>query len=144
LKWIKQMAITHWRPDRNIKLPEWPVPKLAAALWRGMTNRCPVCGESRLFSGYIRVVPECASCHAPLSDARADDAPPYFTIVLAGHIIVPLMLITQRDGALSALALTAIFVPLSLLLTLLLLRPVKGATVGLVMRLGIMKDHAPS
>ena len=34
----------------------------------------------------------------------------------------------------------AIFLPLAVLLSLLLLRPVKGATVGLMLRLGMLKS----
>ena len=28
--------------------------------------------------------------------ARADDAPPYFTILITGHIVVPLMFVVDR------------------------------------------------
>ena len=35
-------------------------------------------------------------CGAPLGLARADDAPPYFTILITGHIVVPLMLLVDR------------------------------------------------
>ncbi len=35
--------------------------------------------------------PECPNCHAPLGLARADDAPPYFTILIVGHIVIPLL-----------------------------------------------------
>jgi uncharacterized protein (DUF983 family) len=68
---------------------------------------------------------------------RADDAPPYFTIFIVGHIVIPLMLIAERDYAPSPWTMAAIFLPLTLVLTLALMRPVKGATVGLMMRLGI-------
>ena len=32
------------------------------ALKRGFRNRCPLCGEGRIFNGYLTVVPECAHC----------------------------------------------------------------------------------
>ena len=31
------------------------------------------------------MVPECQNCGAPLGLARADDAPPYFTILIVGQ-----------------------------------------------------------
>ena len=65
----------------------------------------------------------------------ADDAPPYFTILIAGHIVVPLLLLTDRLEAPPLWVLWATFLPLTLILTLGLIRPVKGATVGLMLKL---------
>jgi uncharacterized protein (DUF983 family) len=134
------MAPIHWQPDRTPRLPPWPVPSLFTAIGRGLTGRCPVCGKGRLFDGFLRVVSECEHCHAPLGLARADDAPPYFTILIVGHIVIPLMLITQRQYDPSTWLMTAIFVPLTLVLSVGLLRPVKGATVGLMMAFNMLKS----
>jgi len=114
-----------------------PRPPLWPALLRGVLCRCPSCGEGRLFRGYLRVVPNCAACGKPLGHIRADDAPPYFTIFLVGHIVVPLMLLAERDHAPDLCVMAGIFLPLTLLLSLLFLRPVKGATLGLMLALGI-------
>jgi uncharacterized protein (DUF983 family) len=134
------MAPIHWQPDRTPRLPPWPVPSLFTAIGRGLMGRCPVCGKGRIFDGFLRVVPECEHCHAPLGLARADDAPPYFTILIVGHIVIPLMLITQRQYDPSTWLMTAIFVPLTLVLSVGLLRPVKGATVGLMMAFNMLKS----
>lgn len=117
----------------------WPVPPLGTALLRGLRARCPACGERDLFQGYLRVVPACSNCGAPLGLARADDAPPYFTIVAVGHIIVPGMLLLERAETPPLWVHAAIWVPLTLVLSLALLRPIKGATVGLMLKLGLMK-----
>jgi uncharacterized protein (DUF983 family) len=114
---------------------------MTTALGRGFMCRCPSCGQTKLFQGYLTVVPECANCGAPLGSARADDAPPYFTIVIVGHIVVPLMLWMQRAQDPSTLTLTAIFVPMTIVLALALLRPIKGATVGLMLRLNMLKPE---
>jgi uncharacterized protein (DUF983 family) len=134
------MAPIHWQPDRTPRLPPWPVPSLFTAIGRGLTGRCPVCGKGRLFDGFLRVVSECEHCHAPLGLARADDAPPYFTMLIVGHIVIPLMLITQKQYDPTTWMLTAIFVPLTLVLSVGLLRPVKGATVGLMMAFNMLKS----
>jgi uncharacterized protein (DUF983 family) len=134
------MAPIHWQPDRTPQLPPWPVPSLFTAIGRGLIGRCPVCGKGRIFDGFLRVVPECEHCHAPLGLARADDAPPYFTILIVGHIVIPLMLITQKQYDPTTWMLTAIFVPLTLVLSVGLLRPVKGATVGLMMAFNMLKS----
>jgi uncharacterized protein (DUF983 family) len=95
-----------------------------------------------LFNGYLRVVPECTNCHAPLGLARADDAPPYFTILLVGHIVVPLILIMQREANPPTWLLSVIFLPLTAILAIGLLRPVKGGTVGLMLRLNMLKTES--
>jgi uncharacterized protein (DUF983 family) len=115
----------------------WPTPSFWGALGRGAGNRCPSCGQDRLFRGYLRVAERCGACDAPVGAIRADDAPPYFTIFIVGHLVIPLMLMAERSAALSLWAMAAVFLPLTLLLSLVLLRPVKGATVGLMMRFGI-------
>ena len=128
-----------WRPDRVIARPAWPVPPLTVALARGLMNRCPACGQTHLFCGFLTVTPECSACGAPLGEVRADDAPPYFTIFIVLHVTIMLMLAVERTYAPSNLVAAAIFVPFALVLTVALMRPVKGATVGLMLKLGMMK-----
>jgi uncharacterized protein (DUF983 family) len=87
-------------------------------------------------------VRECASCHAPLGTAHADDAPPYFVILITGHIIIPSMLIVQRLGDPSMLEMTAIFVPLTVVMAIGLLRPVKGGVLAVLVSMGLLGDSA--
>jgi uncharacterized protein (DUF983 family) len=134
------MAPVRWQPDRTPRPPPWPVPSLFTALGRGLTGRCPVCGKGRIFNGFLRVVSECEHCNAPLGLARADDAPPYFTILIVGHIVIPAMLITQKLYDPANWTLSAIFLPLTLVLALGLLRPIKGATVGAMLSFNMLKS----
>ena len=113
-------------------------PPLLLALKRGLAGLCPVCGQAALFQGYLRVRSACPHCAAPLGRVRADDAPPYFTILVVGHIVVPGMLLLERAASPPLWAQTAIWVPLTLVLTLALLRPIKGATVGVMLALGVL------
>jgi uncharacterized protein (DUF983 family) len=129
-----------WQPDRAAKPGRWPLPSLLTALGRGLRGACPVCGKSPVFNGYLRVVAECQSCEAPLGEVRSDDVPPYFTIVIVGHVIIPGMLILEQLETPPLWVHAAIWVPLTLALTLTLLRPIKGATVGLMLSLGMMKE----
>ena len=121
-----RMPPIRWQPDRSPKLPPWPLPPLGTAIGRGLLGRCPACGQSHLFNGFLRVVPECHNCGAPLGLARADDAPPYFTILIVGHIVIPAMLILQRMQDPPVWVMWAIFLPLTFFLALGLLRPIKG------------------
>jgi uncharacterized protein (DUF983 family) len=137
---LNDQSPIRWRPDRGVPPVSWPVPPLATAIARGLRMRCPACGQTRLFSGYLKVTPVCANCRAPLGLARADDAPPYFTIVVVGHIIVPSMWSVERAYQPPLWLHAAIWLPLTLALTLALLRPIKGATVGLMLTLGMLKS----
>jgi uncharacterized protein (DUF983 family) len=109
---------------------------------RGLLGRCPSCGKGHLFRGYLRVVNTCPYCDAPLGLARADDAPPYFTIMAVGHVIVPGMLIVERAYHPALWIHSAIWLPLTVILSVVLLRPIKGATVGLMMKLGMLKPDS--
>ncbi len=102
--------------------------------------RCPICGQARIFQGYLTVTPVCANCGAPLGLARADDAPPYFTIFIVGHVIVAGMLILEKTCTPPLWVHAAIWLPLTVALAMLLLRPIKGATVGLMFKLGMFKS----
>lgn len=134
------MAPIQWRPDRSIKASPWPQPPMLTAVKRGLLGKCPACGKSHLFNGFLRVVPECRNCGAPLGLARADDAPPYFTILVTGHIVVPLMFLVDRMNEPPTWVMSAIFLPLTLVLALGLLRPIKGGTVGLMLTLNMLKN----
>lgn len=134
------MPPVRWEPDRTVTPPPWPVPTLATALGRGFLGRCPACGQSHLFNGFLRVVPECTHCGAPLGLARADDAPPYFTILIVGHIVIPALVLMQKYDDPPSWLLAAIFLPLTLFLALGLIRPIKGSTVGLMLTFNMLKD----
>ncbi|SDB01974.1 DUF983 domain-containing protein [Bauldia litoralis] len=112
----------------DLGLPKRPA---VQAMKRGFFCRCPNCGEGALFNRYLKSVPECAQCGEDLSHHRADDAPPYFTIMIVGHIVVPLMLAVFLVTEWSNLTHMAVWLPLTLAMTLLLLQPVKGTIIGL-------------
>lgn len=134
------MPTERWEPDRSTPLNAWPMPPLATAIGRGLRGLCPACGKGKIFNGFLKVVPECDVCHAPLGLARADDAPPYFTILAVGHIVIPLLYIVDRATLLPVWTMSAIFLPLTLALTIGLIRPIKGGTVGLMLNLNMLKS----
>ena len=53
---------------------------------RGFAGKCPHCGEGRIFRAYLKVSDACEACGEELHHQRADDAPPYMTIFVVGHI----------------------------------------------------------
>jgi uncharacterized protein (DUF983 family) len=101
------------------------------AMWRGARGKCPACGHGRLFGRYLKVADQCPHCNEALHHQRADDAPPYFTIFAAGHIIVPLMLAFEVAFKPAIWVHMLIWGPATIALCLALLPVIKGAIVGL-------------
>ncbi len=106
------------------------LPGLWTSVKRGLAGRCPVCGGAKLFSRYLKLCAQCPRCQTRLGDIPADDAPPYFTILIVGHVVVPLLLAVELNYKPPLWVEAAIFLPLTALLALLLLQPIKGATVA--------------
>ncbi len=100
------------------------------ALRRGAAKRCPSCGKGKLFTGYTKTAAACGACGLDLSGHRADDAPPYVTIMIVGHLTIPLALAVTRIFEPSLAWQFALFLPLILALSLWLLPVSKGALVG--------------
>ena len=102
----------------------------ATAMRRGFLCRCPNCGKGKLFRAFLQVADECAVCGEDLHHHRADDAPAYFVILIVGHIVVPLALWVETDFTPSYWVHLALWLPLTLGLSIGLLQPIKGAIVG--------------
>jgi len=101
------------------------------ALKRGFRGRCPRCGEGKLFRAFLKVDNKCPVCALDFTPHRADDLPAYLVIVIVGHIMVPLALWIEINYSPPVALQLAIYLPATLLASLLLLQPVKGAVVGL-------------
>lgn len=104
---------------------------LLQAMKRGFLGRCPHCGEGRLFRSYLKVVDRCDRCGEEMFHHRADDLPAYLVVVIVGHVIVGAFMAVEATSTLSTWQHLAIWVPLTIISALALLRPVKGAVVGL-------------
>jgi uncharacterized protein (DUF983 family) len=97
---------------------------------RGMRFRCPNCGEGRMFRAFLKVNDYCPACSEALYHHRADDAPPYVVITIVGHIVVGAMLFTEKNYAPELWVHMTMWVPLTIILAIALLPPVKGALIG--------------
>jgi uncharacterized protein (DUF983 family) len=101
------------------------------AVVRGLKEVCPACGKGRLFTSYLKVAESCANCGEQLHHHRADDAPPYFTILIVGHVVVGGVLWLENTFRPPSWVHATIWLPMTLILSLLLLPRIKGALVGL-------------
>lgn len=104
--------------------------RVPTGLLRGVRRRCPECGQGRLFDGYLKVRPTCDVCGHDNGQYRADDAPPYFTILIVGHLVVGPLLAFPFIWQAPLWLVVGSTLPALLLLTLLILPRVKGAVVG--------------
>ena len=99
-------------------------------LKRGFMGRCPNCGQGRLLHRYLKVLPTCAACGHDNAQYPADDAPPYFTILIIGHVVIAPLVVFPVIWEQPVGLVLAICLPSVLALTLLLLPRVKGAVIG--------------
>lgn len=104
---------------------------IVLSLLRGARLSCPACGSRAMFRRYLKVADHCPACGEALHHHRADDAPPYFTIVIVGHVVVGLVLAVEMAYRPPLWLHAALWLPLTVLLALLILPSVKGALIGL-------------
>jgi uncharacterized protein (DUF983 family) len=98
---------------------------------RGFAGRCPACGEGRIFRKYLKVADSCAACGEELHHHRADDAPPYFTILIVGHVLGTLLLICEERWPEAPMWMPIVAgLLLAIVMSLALLPRVKGALIG--------------
>lgn len=107
----------------------------ARSLWtamkRGALGRCPHCGEGRLFRAFLKTVDQCEACGEVIHHHRADDLPAYLVVFIVGHVMVGGFMAVEATTTLSTWQHLAIWGPLTLVASIALLQPVKGAVVGL-------------
>ena len=104
---------------------------LLRSLWRGAKARCPSCGEGRLFASWLRPVDVCARCGEDISPQRADDLPPYLVIFIVGHVVVGGYMMGEELLPFGAWGQLALWSLVTVVMAAMLMRPVKGATIGL-------------
>ena len=104
---------------------------LGQAFRNGLLRRCPECGKGSVFNGYIKVKHTCDSCGLELHHQRADDAPPYFTMLIVLHFVISGLLTVQQTFNPATWIQLSIWLPVSLVAALWLLPRVKGALIGI-------------
>jgi uncharacterized protein (DUF983 family) len=102
----------------------------------GLRGRCPRCGRGRLFNRYLTLAACCESCGLDYSFADSADGPAVFAIFAVGAIVVAAAFYVEFAFAPPLWLHMALWVPLILVLSLGLLRPLKGLFVALQFRHG--------
>ncbi len=100
-------------------------------MMNGLRQRCPDCGKGQVFGKYIKVNHTCDHCGLELHHQRADDAPPYFTMLIVLHFVLSGMLTVEQAYSPATWVQLTIWLPVSLISALWLLPRVKGALIGI-------------
>ncbi|HHG90575.1 MAG TPA: DUF983 domain-containing protein [Devosia sp.] len=105
-----------------------------SAIATGLAGRCPRCARGALFEGFLTPVPSCESCGLDLGFADSGDGPAIFIIFVVGFIVVGLALVVDVFFSPSMAVHLALWIPLTVVLAIALLRPFKGILISLQYR----------
>jgi len=100
----------------------------------GLCGRCPRCGQGRLFRGFINLAPRCEVCGLDYKFADSGDGPAVFVTLFAGFLVLGAALWTELTFEPPFWVHMVIFLPLTLIVCLGMLRPLKGLLVALQYR----------
>ena len=96
----------------------------------GLACRCPNCGEGPLFKGFITVADRCEACGFDLKKADSGDGPAVFVILIVGFLVCFAMLFTEISSPPPIWVHLVLWLPLTIILCLVLLRPFKGVLIA--------------
>jgi uncharacterized protein (DUF983 family) len=103
---------------------------LPSPIVTGLRGRCPRCGEGRLFRRSLDLAERCDACGLDYRFADAGDGPAVFVIFILGAVIVGLALWVELTYEPPMWLHLLLWLPLTLVLGLALLRPMKGLLVS--------------
>lgn len=124
------MTMSDFSPETASTDDDLPRRDVWPSLKRGWRQKCACCGEGSVYGKFLKVNDVCAKCGTELFHHRADDAPPYFVMTITGHVIVGGVLMTEKLFSPPVWIELAIWLPVTVLLSLWLLPRVKGALIG--------------
>ena len=78
-------------------MSQHPEVTLKTAALRALAGRCPCCGEGKLFKSFLKQVDNCAACGESFGQIRADDAAPWLTIIVVGHVFLTFAFMVNVD-----------------------------------------------
>ncbi|MFT4254373.1 MAG: DUF983 domain-containing protein [Caulobacter sp.] len=96
----------------------------------GAAGRCPVCGEGFLFEGFLKIAPRCEACGYDLGKHETGDGAATFVILIAGFLCAFGALFSMFAWNWPVWLLLLVWLPLTGLACLFLMRPAKGLMVA--------------
>jgi len=112
-------------------MPDAPHSTLSEAALRGITCKCPRCGTGKLYAGFLTLKPRCEVCGLDYAFIDSGDGPAVFVIMIAGAILVAAALIVEVKYQPPFWVHAALWLPLTLAVTLWPLRAIKSLLIAL-------------
>ena len=112
-------------------MPDAPHSTLSEAALRGIACKCPRCGAGKLYAGFLTLKPRCEVCGLDYAFIDSGDGPAVFVIMIAGAIVVAAALIVEVKYQPPFWVHAALWLPLTLAVTLWPLRAIKSLLIAL-------------
>jgi uncharacterized protein (DUF983 family) len=112
-------------------MPDQTSPTLTETALRGIACKCPRCGKGRLFAGFLTLRSRCEICGLDYAFIDAGDGPAVFIVLIAGAIVVGCALIVEVKYQPPLWVHAALWLPLTLAVTLWPLRAMKSLLTAL-------------
>lgn len=87
---------------------------------------CPRCGKGKLYSGLLKVAPRCTACDLDYAIFDAGDGPAVFVVLIAGGLVTAAALYVEFTFTPPIWVHALLWIPLTTLLILALLRWAKA------------------
>lgn len=97
----------------------------------GLRGRCPRCGQGALFEGFLTFKPACAACGQDFTAFDSADGPAFFVMSIVGTLVVGIALWLEIAYEPPVWIHALVAVSLTVGLSLLLVRPLKGMLAAL-------------
>src|SRR5688500_18359556 len=97
----------------------------------GLKGRCPRCGKGHLFKGFLTMRPACEACGLDLTFADTADGPAFFVMSIVGIVVVGLALWVEFAFEPPIWLHLVVWFALTAILSLALVRPLKGVLAAL-------------
>lgn len=104
------------------------------AIATGLRGLCPRCGRGHLFKGYLTVRPACEICGQDFAFADSGDGPAFFVMSFVGIVVVALAMGVEFSYEPPMWLHAALWLPFTVLLSMVLIRPAKGIMIALQYR----------
>jgi uncharacterized protein (DUF983 family) len=111
--------------------PEPRVYPPVSAISTGLAGRCPRCADGHLFQGFLTVAPKCEVCGLDFGFSDSGDGPAVFVTLIAGFVVLGSALVLDMTYEPPIWVFMIIFIPLTLVVCLGMLRPLKGILIAL-------------
>lgn len=105
--------------------------KTVSAFKAGVLGRCPRCGKGRLYKGFIGLADQCGDCGLEYDFADSGDGPAIFIMLIVGFVIVGAAIWVEVTYQPPYIVHALLWLPGILILSALLLRPLKGLLIAL-------------